>query len=170
MIADYEVYAKRRRVCYLVVSLYPAVENYHKFHILCRYLVDYGTRYSVAFLVARGDVEVQFGIEILEVSVDKSDGRCAVDIIIPVNKYFFLGTHGAVEPFDGLVHVRHKKRIVEVAQRGMEKFLGALNGRDTPLDEQIADRRAVGETPRKLLPQLLFLRCKTGIIPFSCHI
>ncbi len=53
-------------------------------------IVDALARYSVAVVVAGGNVEVELGIIVLEVAVDEGYGGGAVDVVVAVDHNSFL--------------------------------------------------------------------------------
>ena len=121
MIADDEVDSMLARMGDFDVGLYATVENDDEFNTLTCEIVDGFRRNAISLLVAGGDEIVDVGVEILEILVDKRDGSGAVDVVVAVYHYLLLGPHGSVEPFDSLVHVGQKERVVEVLQLRMEE-------------------------------------------------
>ncbi len=155
VVAYYEVYAEGLRIGYLLVSLDAAVENNHELHILLGNKVDNLVRDAVALLISGGNIEIEFGVEILKIAVHKRHGRSAIHVIVAVHKYFLLRTHSSVKTLYGLIHVGHEEGVVEVTERRMKEALGGFDCGYATLYQKVAHRRAVGKTARKLGAELL---------------
>ena len=52
----------------------------------------------------------------------------------------------------------------------MKEAFGGVEGRNSALDKQIADRRTVGKTTCKLGAEFLLFARECGVIPFTRHI
>ena len=154
MVADNKIDASLPGICDLIVCLDAAVENDDEFHTLFDSHIDASARNAVALVIAGRDVVVDLRIEILQIAVDQRDGCRAVDIIVSVDHDFFLRSHRTVKTVDSLIHVGHQKRIVKVAQRGMEKLLCVVESRNSPLHQQFTYRGAISKAPRKFVMPL----------------
>ena len=66
VVADYEIDAERGGMFDFLVGLYAAVENNHQLDTLVGEFVDAFAGYAIAFVVACGNVEIEFGVEVLQ--------------------------------------------------------------------------------------------------------
>ncbi len=169
VVADDEIDAAGGCILDFVDGLDAAVEYDDELDAVVGRIVDDVARYAVALVVAGGYVEINLGVEILEIAVYERHGSGAVDIVVAVHEYLLFGAHGAVEAVDGLVHVGHEEGVVEVAQRWMEKFLGLGDRCDAALHEQLAYRGDIGITAAQLALEFLLLRGQRQIVPLAGH-
>ncbi len=139
-----------------LVGLYAAVENNHQLDTLVGEFVDAFAGYAIAFVVACGNVEIEFGVEVLQVAENKRHGSAAVHIVVAVHHDALFAAHGAVQALHGSIHARHEKRIVKVAQRRVEEPLGTIDIVDATLYQKIGNRLAVGEATGKFSADALF--------------
>ncbi len=156
VVADYEIDAERGGMFDFLVGLYAAVENNHQLDTLVGEFVDAFAGYAIAFVVACGNVEIEFGVEVLQVAENKRHGSAAVHIVVAVHHDALFAAHGAVQALHGSIHARHEKRIVKVAQRRVEEPLGTIDIVDATLYQKIGNRLAVGEATGKFSADALF--------------
>ena len=120
------------------VGLDAAVEGDDQLEAIFGGIVDAFEGDAVAFLIAVGDVKLDFLLleERLEIGVDHRYGRGAVNIVIAVNQQLFIVVDGLQHAVDSLVHVLHEERIMQLGERGTEESLGFLVVGDSALDKQ----------------------------------
>ena len=169
VVADNEVDPFGPCIGYLLNSLYAAVEHDYQTHVvLCR-IVDAFHRDSVALVIACRYVVFYIRVVVLKVFVDKCDSRGAVYIVVAIDHDAFLGAHSTVEPGYGLVHVGHKKRIVEVVERRGEERVGTFGCRYASPHEQLGDGGYAAAPWCHPVSLFLLLQGQGLIIPFLCH-
>ncbi len=170
VVADNKVYAQRAGIFDLFGCFDSAIEDDKKFDTLTGGHVDGGFRDAISVFVARRDIVVDMGVEVTEILVD--EGHCcgSVYIIVTVDHNLLLSPHSTVEPVDGLVHVGHEKRVMQILQRGVEKFLRLSDRGNAPLHKQLANGRHSGIAFGQVGLHLLFVGCKGTVIPFTCHL
>ncbi len=90
MVADYEIYSAGGRVFYFINGLDTAVEDDYELDVFLGGTVYGRFGDAVSLVVAGGDIEVDFRIEILQITVDQRYGGGAVHVIVAVDKYFLF--------------------------------------------------------------------------------
>ena len=169
MVAHNEVYAQRLGIGNLLNGLYATVEHDNKLYACRVGIIDTALGDSIAILVAVGDVVVYVRRELLQKLIDQSHGRCAVDIVIAIDKYALFFSKSLVEAAHSNIHVIHEERIVELAKLRAEKVPCFGNRSDTPLHKQRAKHRAHLQLVRKPCCQSALLGCKRLIFPILSH-
>ena len=169
MVAHDEVYAQRLGIRYLLNGLYATVEHDDQLHACGIGVVDTALRDSITILVAVGDVVVYVRRELLQKLIDQSHGRCAVDVIIAIDKYALFLSKSLVQAAHGNIHVVHEERIVKMAELRTEKVPCFGNRSDTPLHKQRTKHRAHFKLGRQPCCQSALLGCKRLIFPILSH-
>ena len=114
MVADDEVYAKAFGIFYLLDGLDAAIEDDDEFNTCLLRKVYSLLAYSIALVIAVGDIVVDIGIELLQKLIHQCYSRAAVYVVIAVNENALLASHGIVEAIYGYIHILHQERINQV--------------------------------------------------------
>ena len=95
VVADDKVYSSLARVLYFVCRLDTAIQCDDQRASLLLRIIHTAERYAVTFRIPVGNVIVDIRIECTQESVHKCHSRCAVHIIIAVDKYLLPIVHGS---------------------------------------------------------------------------
>ena len=138
VVADDEVDAFGVGVFDAFHGLDAAVEGDDKLEAVVSRIVDTFVGDAVAFLVAVGDIELDFLLfeEALQVSVNHRHGCRAVHVVVAVDQHLLAIVDGADDPFHGFVHVLHEEGIVELGEGRTEECFGLLVVCNSALDKQ----------------------------------
>ena len=127
-------------------------------------------RKAIALVITVGNIEVDFlGISPQE-RIYERHRRRAVDIVVAVNQYLFLGGDGLADSFHRSIHILHQEGIVEIVKAGTEEGTRLLEGFYTPLDKQFGQDTVNAEFGGK--PSHLLRIGRIFDYPFAllCHI
>ena len=95
VVADDKVYPAFARVLYFVCRLDTAIQCDDQRASLLLRIIHTAERYAVTFRISVGDIIVDIRIERTQESVHQCHGRCAVHIIIAVDKNLLAAVHGS---------------------------------------------------------------------------
>ena len=102
-----------------------------------RNLFERRTVEAIAFAEAVRDVDVGIGAERTQAGAEQCRRRHAVDVVVAIDRDMLAALDGLRDAGDGLLHVLHEERVIEVLQMlGVEEALRVVDRPQAAVPEQ----------------------------------
>ena len=135
VVADNEIDAETLGIRHQRIAPHAAIECNDETEALLSRIVDALFGNAVAFLVPVGDIILNPRIKGAEELIYDRHGSGAIHIVIAIDKDSLLAADGEFDARNGLLHVLHQERIVQMVETGFEETLYLLRFADVALQE-----------------------------------